>query len=485
MFDVDRHSDRPYTKSDALKIMRLSLQAPTYRFYILVGFLAVCILSGGSSRSDAGLLLILRPATVIALAALVIVSPRLELGSVRIPVMLLGLFALTMAIQLVPLPPALWAALPGHARYADAAAVAGIAPLWRPLSLTPDLTLNSLLSLLPVLVVLVAFAGIGRRRNDLILFPLIVAGVSVVLGLVQITGGPDSAAYLYRPTSDLLPVGVFANRNHQAVMLAVALPALAVWARHPAAGRYRLAMAGGFGLLLLPVILATGSRAGMALAGAGLVAAGILIAPLLKKWRIPRVAYVAALVLLMAAVGITIFAGRAISVDRLADVDGPSAELRLVTLPIVVTIIKDHLPFGAGYGAFDQIFRGYEPDILLRPTFFNRAHDDVLETLLSGGVPALIVLVLFIFWWVKHAIWAWRSDERASYELILARLGTIMSAMLVLASIVDYPLRTPLAGVVFALACCWLSRATANRNEHADTGAPPASRSIAFRSHLG
>ena len=464
--------------------MRLLFQAPTFRFYILIGFLSVCMLTGGSSRADAGLLLVLRPVTVIALAALLIASPRLELGSVRMPALLLGLFALTMAIQLVPLPPGLWLALPGHARYAEAAAVAGIAPPWRPLSLTPDLTLNSLISLLPALVMLIGFAGIGRRRSDLLLFPLVLAGVSVVLGVVQIAGGSDSAAYFYRPTSDLLPVGLFANRNHQAVMLAIALPALAVWARDPAAGRYRLAMAGGFGLVLLPVILTTGSRAGMALAGVGLVAATILVWPLLKRWRIPRVAYVAALVLVVAAVGVTIVAGRAVSIDRLADVDGPSTELRLVTLPIVMTIIRDYLPFGAGFGAFDQVFRGYEPDILLRPTFFNRAHDDVLETLLSGGVPALIVMVVFALWWGRRAVRVWRSDESGAYDLLLGRLGTIMSGMLVLASIVDYPLRTPLAGVMFTLACCWLSRASADPGGYEGVDDRPASRSIAFRSRV-
>lgn len=439
--------------------MRLRFEAPAFRFYILVAFLVVCAFTGGSSRTDAGLLLLLRPVTVLILTSLVILSPRLELGSIRQLMILLGLFAATMLLQIIPLPPGLWLSLPGHERYAQAAAIAGIQQPWRPLSITPDLTLNSLISLLPVLIMLIAFAGIGRRRNDLILFPLVLAGISVVLGIIQITGGPGSAAYLYRPTSDFLPVGLFANRNHQAVMLAVALPALAAWARHPRAGRYRLAIAGGFGLLLLPVILATGSRAGMALAGVGLVAAGMLVWPVLKTWRIPRMVYLGAALLLVAAIGVTVFAGRAISIDRLADVDGPSTELRLVTLPIVLTIIRDHLPFGAGYGAFDQIFRSYEPDFLLRPTFFNRAHDDLLETVLSGGIPALIVMILFAVWWVRQTIQAWRNKQQASYDGVLARLGAIISGMLVLASIVDYPLRTPLAGVMFALACCWLSRA--------------------------
>jgi hypothetical protein len=371
-------------KLDASTIMRLRLQPPATRFYILIAFMGVCVFTGGSSRADADLLLVLRPLTTIFLAMLLIATPHSHLVSVKPLLTLLGLFALTMAIQLVPLPPTVWIALPGHARFAAVDTVLNAAPPWRPVSLTPDLTLNSLLALLPALVMVIGFAGIGRFRYKLILFPITIAAISVLLGIIQISSGSDSAAYLYRPTSDLLPVGLFANRNHQAVMLAIALPALAIWAREPGAGRYRLGVAGGFGLLLLPVILATGSRAGMAMAGFGTVAAGFLIFPKFKTFRTPKVFYIVASVLFLIVIAVTVVTGRAISLDRFAEMDGPSSQLRWTTLPIVLTIIKNFLPFGTGYGAFDEIFRVYEPDSLLRPTFFNRAHDDILETILSG-----------------------------------------------------------------------------------------------------
>lgn len=433
------------------------VQTPQGRFIILAAFLFICLFTGGSSRADAGLLLVLRPTTVIALAALLIASPGITLNSIRALALLLGAFAVTMAVQLIPLPPELWSSLPGHERYADAAAIAGVTAPWRPLSLTPDLTLNALLSLIPVVLLLLGYIGAGRYRAQLILFPIVLAVVSMVVGVVQIAGGANSPAYLYRPTSDFLPVGLFANRNHQAVMLALALPVLAVWSRDPGAGRYRMGIALGIGLLLVPVILVTGSRAGAVLAAVGLVAAAAFALPGLKRWRIPRLAYIAGAALLVCVIIATIVAGRAFSVDRITDSDNASSQLRWSTLPIVWQMTRDYLPFGIGYGAFDPVFRSYEPDALLKPTFFNRAHNDLLETILSGGIPALLVAIAFAGWWVRQAARAWRGGM--SYQAMFPRLGAVITAMLILASAVDYPLRAPLAGIVFALGCCWLAQA--------------------------
>ena len=54
----------------------------------------------------------------------------------RVPLILLGALAALMAIQLIPLPPGIWTALPGRERYLEAAAAIGIPQPWRPISLT-------------------------------------------------------------------------------------------------------------------------------------------------------------------------------------------------------------------------------------------------------------------------------------------------------------------------------------------------------------
>src|SRR5690606_32189344 len=69
------------------------------------------------------------------------------------------------------------------------------------------------------------------------------------------------------------------NRNHQAVLLAMTAPMLALWAGLPnelqfQAMRKWIALA--FALYLLPMILATGSRAGLALGAFGFAAAFLI-----------------------------------------------------------------------------------------------------------------------------------------------------------------------------------------------------------------
>ena len=50
--------------------------------------------------------------------------------------------------------------------------------------------------------------------------------ISVVLGVLQVTGG-DGSWYFYRITNLGVAVGAFANGNHFATLLLVAIPALA------------------------------------------------------------------------------------------------------------------------------------------------------------------------------------------------------------------------------------------------------------------
>src|SRR3546814_18783044 len=65
------------------------------------------------------------------------------------------------------------------------------------------------------------------------------------LGLAQVIGPRDGPLYLYEITNNGSAVGLFANRNHQAALLACLFPMLAVYASidHPSAERMRLKFA--------------------------------------------------------------------------------------------------------------------------------------------------------------------------------------------------------------------------------------------------
>ena len=444
------------------------------RFFVLIGLLAICALGGGGSRSDILSLLYLRPAAALALAAFVLLPGAWDWRGLKVPLLLLGALALVIAIQLVPLPPGLWMALPGHAAFTEAPQLAGVGDQWRPLSLTPDLTRHSLLSLLPALAVLVGYAGITEeQRRSLILVLFAMLGATVILGILQITGGPTSPAYLYAVTSRESPVGLFANRNHQAALLACGFPLLRAWsllrAETARQQRRREILALGMGLALMVMVVVVGSRSGLALAGFGLIAAALLTPPGRAEGSRGKLLRVLAAIAVAAGamLALAIMFGRATAIDRLLNAN-LSEEQRVEAFPVLLDIAREFLPWGSGFGSFDPVYRSYEPDQLLSFFYLNHAHNDWLELALTGGIPAVIVLLAFLAWFsvsAGQAFWPWRTGSQG---VLFARAGAVMVTIFGLASLVDYPLRTPFVSVIFTIACAWLATMGRVRAQSAD-----------------
>lgn len=453
--------------------------AQRIRFYLLLALLAFCVLGGGASRADVVSLLYLRPAAILCVAAMLAVPGGWDLRTVRVPMLLLAGLAAIMLIQLVPLPPDLWQSLPGRARYLEAAAAAGLPEPWRPISLTPDLTLNSLLTLIFPVGALIGFAGISEDQRRTLLPVLIgVACISAVFGIVQVTGGYYATAlYLYEVTHRGSAVGFFSNRNHQALLLAMAFPMLKLWsllpAKDPNYQRTRYWIASATGLFLIPMILVTGSRAGMALGLLSLVATHFLLPGARHPagpglWR--RIATPAMWLAPIALAVVAILLGRAVAIDRIATMGDFQSELRVQHTPLMIRMIGEFFPFGTGFGSFDPVFRGFEPDHALNPSYFNHAHNDLIELVLTGGLAALLVFVLFLVWWALRSIPAFRPFRTRSQTALLARVGSLMILLAMAASVVDYPLRTPLMAVVFAIACGWLAQSRSDRPHHEREG---------------
>lgn len=433
-------------------------------------FAVVVGLTGGSSRSDISWLLVLRPVSVLCIVAMLLGGP-IDWRSVRPLGLLLALFAATIAIQLVPLPPALWHGLGGRGSYDAVARALGGADLWHPLAVSPDLAWNSLVALLTPLGTLTGFAALDDRQRRLLLWPILgLVAFSMVLGVAQIAGGETSPLYWYKVSGRGQLVGLLANRNHQGALLALALPLLRAWTLYPTrrfqTARARNIIGLSVAAIILLYVLVLGSRAGLALALVGLIAA-FLVEPSIGAGRLTtrqRYMIVGGLVVgLVAILAVALGTDRAVTIGRVAN-DDLSVEGRLAALPTLLHIIAQTLPFGTGFGSFVPVYASYEPDILLQPTYFNNAHNDLIELAITGGVPALLVFAGFLAWWTR-ASWRsivtpssgpWRAVQRASAFAIL---------ILLLASLTDYPLRTPLMGAVFTILCCWLAHTPADRGD--------------------
>jgi O-antigen ligase len=156
-----------------------------------------------------------------------------------------------------------------------------------------------------------------------------------------------------------------------------------------------------------------------------------------------------------ALIGLSLIGNRALSFDRLADLDA-GEDVRVRALPVVWQMVRDYFPSGAGGGAFEPLFRLHEPFALLKPTYFNHAHDDFLELLVEHGIAGAVLVLAGLAWVVRLSVGVWRGDGRVE-EVFRGRLGSAVILLMLVASITDYPLRTPLVMAILVLAAAWLA----------------------------
>lgn len=419
------------------------------------------ILTGGSSRPDIAVVALVRLCSVFTLATCLWLVPLQQFptsSSIRPALLVMGI----VILQLIPLPPTLWEMLPGRSLYAALQDVPAVGPVWRPISLAPDLTWNSLVSLLPPMAVMAAVALTNERQRRIMLIVLLATIViSGVLGLLQAAAGADAPVQFSWITRRDGASGLFANRNHQAVFLAMGIPLTAWWAASTQNDRQRgraiwqPAMALSIIAFLFASSLATQSRMAFLLSPlAALTGVGLYF-----RGRGMRMFNRMVLLVLGGALAITGVMGTVLALrfsDRLMALS-VHEDLRFVVMPDILKAISAFFPVGAGFGTFAEVFLRFESDATLRPTYLNHAHNEVLNLLVEGGAVALVMLVGFVMWFVR-AFWrTWRLSRSAGPPGDMARVAGIMLSLPLLSSIVDYPLRTPLLACVAGL-CVVLMR---------------------------
>ena len=438
-------------------------------FWLLAILLIAAFILGGSARGDVQSLIILRPLAAVMLG---VGLWKLKFEHFRrnkfLAAMMLAILALPM-IQLIPLPYAMWSHFSGRQLVVEIDLVAGLGQIARPISLAPDATLNSLLSLLVPSAVFVLGVQLDKAALDRLLPVLLgLAGVSALIGLVQTLDMPNGPLYFYDITNPGSAVGLFANRNHQALLLAMALPMLGVWAsEHDQVGPVRKVGAIVGVLALLPLILITGSRAG-AISGLLALLSIFLIVPRRspnqpgaslrgRPWNVQAIAARAgAIALVSGLIALTVLLGRAEAWDRFQSIFRDD-DLRFRILPTLAGMFLKYWPLGTGIGSFEKIFQANEPDELLGPVYMNHAHNDWLELPLTGGLPGACLLLVSIAATAASISRNFRRTTPSAQPDPFARLGLIVILLAGFASLSDYPLRTPSLASVFVVAVLWAS----------------------------
>jgi O-antigen ligase len=368
--------------------------------------------------------------------------------------MLLLLLAMLLPlIQVIPLPPLIWSALPGRDAAAAAISYAGLAPRWMPISLQPDATrLAAPYLLVPITLFVVTLHATAAQR---VRYGWVIAACalfSAMLGLLQ-AGGSENF-YLYNVGRYTASTGFFANKNHYADLLLIGMLLIAGLTR--VRRRYQVRspsplVAAALIALLVVALPAANSRMALALLPLALLPAAVLLIPTSQHRRFTLRNAAIVLAVLAALVAVAASSG---VVTRLIDRFGGEPDMRFTFWPDVLTAIRTYQPVGSGLGSFIKIFQRHESMTTLHFTYVFHAHNDFLEVALEAGWAGAVLLALGV---VLLLIGAGRVLRRTAWERFTPmHVAAVFGIAILLAhSLVDYPLRTlTMASVLAFLAGC-------------------------------
>lgn len=413
--------------------------------YALIAVLTIALLLGGGGQRYALTNLCVQLAALVLLA----LHPSSVAGFWKTaPLALRALVALSLLLplaQVILLPEAMWAALPGRSLVGQSLEAADQSG-WMPISLDPRRTLIALSGLIAPAAILMA--GWSLRRDQLILAAWAIVGfglLNLLIGTVQISSSTYPSLWIYDALGGDTLFGTFANRNSTGLFLVGALgfAALAPAPRvHPAILPLRLVLCA---LLVLSIIL-TQSRTSLALAAIPLALGAVrLIAWGLAAKHPPGAGVRQARPLTVAAAAVGLAAALlaaviVISPGRVAKTierfDSVEDDPRAFIWEDAGYASSRYWPIGAGMGTFDEIIQLDEALENVSVRRAGRAHNDFLELAIEAGLAGLLLAL----GWIMLLLWlAWRA--RLTRLRWLAWSAGVFLLAAALQSITDYPLR--------------------------------------------
>ena len=100
-----------------------------------------------------------------------------------------------------------------------------------------------------------------------------------------------------------------------------------------------------------------------------------------------------------------------------------------------------------------EVYQVDEPQGLLANTYLNHAHNDLLEVLLTGGVPGAALLIVAVVGWLIASRRAFLRGGGGTFGI--RRAGVVILGLMFAASLFDYPLRVPSLEVLAVIAGAW------------------------------
>ena len=327
-------------------------------------------------------------------------------------------------------------------RLEKASCAAGLLALWPLLQLTAGASISRGETWLQLLnwstylaVFLLAASLLGEEQaRGLFLRAVVGSGAAIAALAVAQYRSPGGAIFWIFPSGYADHVmGPFVNRNQFAAWVELLLPAALYLAATTRRGRLPRILCGVGAAVLLASVIAGASRAGSLLAVVEVAATGVVL--VLRRdssFRPARSTLLCAAALFALALAVV---GWGDLHTRLLRTD--SEPLRADAVRASFAMIRDRPWTGSGLGTWPILYPRYAG--LDAGVVLNQAHNDWLQFAAEGGLPFLVLLLVFTAAMIRPA---WRSI----YGLgILAFL---------LHALVDYPMqqRPALPACFFAMA---------------------------------
>lgn len=306
---------------------------------------------------------------------------RISRSPLQLPLLLLGIYGL---IQIIPF---------GYIADPNTGLVIG-----RTISIEPFATLSTavhILALCAFMGAVLIYTDRESRIRKLVTLITVFGFIYAFFAIIQSVLSPNKIYGIYEPAF-AVPFGSFVNRHNFAAIIemTIALPLALIFTGAVDKDKrllYWVAVA-----LMATALLLSGSRGGLVALLAGLVFLAILtIRQVGRSHAFLSVALAAALVLI--ALAGAVFVGGDTSLTRFSESaagDDISAS-RTYIWGTSLKIISEHLPLGAGLGAFPQAYTRFDTSGGAQRV--EQAHNDYLQVLADAGVIGVVLGAIFVF----------------------------------------------------------------------------------------
>ncbi len=315
----------------------------------------------------------------------------------QVPLVLFGLYAL---IQVIP-----------FGSYADAS---GIESIPRTISADPFTTKVTALHILVLCVFFAAalvFIESASRLRRLATVLTIFGFAYAFYAILQSVLSPEVIYGIYKPQA--MPFGSFVNRNDFAavIVMLMSVPLGLLFTGAVARDKrllYFIAIA-----LMATSLLLCNSRGGLVAIFTEIIF--LLIITTRAKGKKNFVLKAAlSLLLIGGGIGGAIFVGGETSLSRITEtakeIDAPpETTTRFHMWGVTMKVIVDNMPFGAGLGAFPQVYSQF--DTLGGYQRVEQAHNDYLQVLADAGFVGLILGGVFLFAFFRQGFEGSRIDN--------------------------------------------------------------------------